>query len=279
MLGALIGGAFSLINGAANRSAKRRANEANRPINQVAEWEAAGINPLFGISSGGYIPHAAESFGDAFSVAGQHFQEYLDAKKNPDKVKETETRQENTQLKKQLDKLAKPVEKTHLAKHGGALPLPEVRDAGEDNGTVFGDLPVPFVSDVGLQHSGVDPDAAVRGSVPYVGSRGNAIVGPNPETQMGIDEVAGWLAMEGAALSSEFYNQTKQNVQRLSQPAFDKLRRYIGNKRWDDARAFYEAERARLARGAQWGASLPRSIAPTQREIDRHVMRQSALGL
>lgn len=113
VLPALIAGAFSLANGAANRNAQREANDANRPVNQVAEWEAAGINPLFGISSGGYIPHQATSIGDSFATAGAQFADFIAGDKEQE-LRETQLELENEVLKKELDGLVKPQEPGHL---------------------------------------------------------------------------------------------------------------------------------------------------------------------
>lgn len=123
LLPALIGAGTSLIGGAMNRSAQRKANAANSPAGQVAQWEDAGINPIFGISSGGYIPQQATSLGDSFAGAGAQFQRGLELE-HEDQLRETALEKENEKLREALDSLAKPVTPGHLKRYGGSLPLP-----------------------------------------------------------------------------------------------------------------------------------------------------------
>jgi len=139
MLGAFIAAGASLIGGAANRRAQREANEANRPANQVREWEAAGINPLFGISSGGYIPHQAASMGDAFATAGAQIQRGMELD-HADKIRETELAQENEKLREQLDEFANPRRPGYMQQYGALLPLPSV---GEVDVAPVGNTTVP----------------------------------------------------------------------------------------------------------------------------------------
>lgn len=158
---ALIGAGASLLGGLFNRSAQNKANERNRPVNQVKEWEEAGINPLFGISSGGYIPHQANTaIGDSVATAGGIYAEHLRGNKEQE-LRETQIELENELLKKELDKLAKPVEPSHMERYGKVLPLPssvggfnertaEVNDLYRDSASAG---PSPFPShadDIGL---------------------------------------------------------------------------------------------------------------------------------
>lgn len=144
---AAIGAGGALIDGVANRNAVREANDANRPVNQVAEWEDAGINPIFGISSGAHIPHQAATIGDTFSKVGGAFSDAI-MFNHEQSLRETELQKENDRLKEGYDKLAKPVELSHLQKHGGSLPLPSIGDthenAGQNRQGLFGGLFAPW---------------------------------------------------------------------------------------------------------------------------------------
>ncbi|KJZ25118.1 hypothetical protein [Tritonibacter mobilis] len=124
-IGALIGGAFGLLGASKQRKENQRINEANRPVNQVAEWEAAGINPLFGIGSGGYVPHQAASIGDAYATAGARFGQAIDQYRG-EKLAETELKKENTALKEKLDELATPRIPSYLSQYGAIIPVPTI---------------------------------------------------------------------------------------------------------------------------------------------------------
>lgn len=122
-LGPLISGASSLLGGFLNRRDTRKANAANSPVGQVAQWEAAGINPEFGISSGGYIPQQASTIGDSFATAGAIFGDALE-RDHAAKLKETEVKKENVELRKKLDDLANPRSAGWLKRYGSIMPLP-----------------------------------------------------------------------------------------------------------------------------------------------------------
>ena len=126
-LGALIGGATKLVGGLLDRKGQKKANAANSPSGQVAQWEAAGINPAFGISSGGYIPQQATSMGDSFATAGSYFAQAAD-RQHEEELKETAVRQENVDLRKKLDDLANPRTSGWLKRYGGVVPLPSERE-------------------------------------------------------------------------------------------------------------------------------------------------------
>jgi len=128
MIGALIGAGASLLGGVMDRNATAAANKANRPENQVREWEAAGINPIFGISSGGYIRHRAASIGDAFATAGAQFQRGMEFDHKA-KIAETELAQENERLRGALDRVSQPRQRTALQQT--ALPLSDPTQASE----------------------------------------------------------------------------------------------------------------------------------------------------
>lgn len=71
--------------------------------------------------------------------------------------------------------------------------------------------------------AGVDPADAVRGTVPYVGMTGNAVTGPNAENQMGIDEVLGWLAMEGFAVADHGIREALKFVRNSAGTEFRRI--------------------------------------------------------
>lgn len=126
-IGAVIGGVAGLIGASKQRKENRRVNEANRPVNQVREWEEAGINPLFGISSGGYIPHQAASIGDSYATAGARFGQAIDAAR-AEKLEQTELKQENRELREKLDELATPRVPSYMSQYGAIMPLPTIGD-------------------------------------------------------------------------------------------------------------------------------------------------------
>lgn len=214
VIAAGISAGASLLGGLFNRNAQKKANEANRPVNQVAEWEAAGINPLFGISSGGYIPHQATSIGDSFATAGAQFADFIAGDKEQE-LRETQLELENEHLKKKLDGLVKPSEPGHLAQHGALLPLPS---QGLSDGTPDQNPQVVSVGDGGIRH--VDwaaPDRDVE-VAPYTSGPGvteinNAFTGGRPilvpgsdGEPWGIDEVITATAVGGPQYLAHMYS-------------------------------------------------------------------------
>lgn len=199
VLAAAIGAGSSLIGGALNRRAQRKANDANRPINQVREWEAAGINPIFGISSGGFIPHQAASIGDSFATAGSQFARGLELD-HAEKLKQTELAKENEKLREKLDEVAKPRQRGHMERYGDILPLPSNGDVDEK--PKFTRSPT---SDSALPVAADDRSAPVRDQynlyVDVFDSQTDRwITIPNPDLMdMGPSEIAASMAMIGAA--------------------------------------------------------------------------------
>lgn len=120
-LGALIGAGAALIGGSKNRKAQKEANEANLPVNQVAQWEAAGINPTFGISKGQWIPQQAASMGDSFATAGSFLAEALD-RDHAEKLEATKLKDEKKGLEKQLKKALSPTIPSNMDKEGVDVP-------------------------------------------------------------------------------------------------------------------------------------------------------------
>lgn len=133
--GAVIGGGLSLIGGAKDRKAQAKANSANLPVNQVKQWEKAGINPAFGISQGQWIPQQAASVGDSYARAGSLF---ADAGQSIDRelLERTAIKKENTKLRETLDKVTKKSEKSEFQKRAASLPLPS--SGGGDPSTPAG---------------------------------------------------------------------------------------------------------------------------------------------
>lgn len=209
--GALIGAGASLIGGALNRKAQKKANAANSPGGQVAQWEAAGVNPLFGISSGGYVPQQAASIGDAFATAGGQFARGLEMD-HEKKLRETGMELENEKLRKQIDILSNPQDPSYLASYGGIMPLPRLggRYAGRNIQTVSGD-PVGGSSNV---TSPLEPGDATVTHVGYLGD--GTYVNPRlrdaeaSETRYGdvMQEVSGWYNLA----ADNWYNDEMQRV-------------------------------------------------------------------
>ena len=143
-IGSLIGGALGLLGASKQRKEQRRINEANRPVNQVREWEEAEINPIFGLSSGSYVPHQAASIGDAYSEAGARFGQAFDQYR-AEKLAQTELKQENTKLREKLDAIYDAGEVSYLKQYAGLLPLPTQGEINgqsnrQNSGPVSGDL-------------------------------------------------------------------------------------------------------------------------------------------
>lgn len=148
----------SLLGGLFNRNAQKKANAANRPVNQVREWEAAGINPLYGISSGGYIPHQAMTLGDSFASAGARIARGLELK-HEDELRETELEQENERLRGEIVKLAEAPLPGYLPQYRGLLPLPGLEEHHEtalEGGSGDRQAPVLGAGGEGLP---ADPDS------------------------------------------------------------------------------------------------------------------------
>lgn len=155
-IGAAISAVASLAGGALNRRAQKKANAANSPAGQVQQWEDAGINPIFGISSGGYIPQQASTIGDAFATAGGRIGQALDLK-HEQNLRETNLELENEKLRKEMDILANPTSPGYLERYGGVLPLPSLGGSNGQDSNLYRDSasagPSPFPShsdDIGL---------------------------------------------------------------------------------------------------------------------------------
>lgn len=135
-----------------NRGEIAAMNEKNRLINQVAEAEAAGINPLYALNTGAFVPHQASlgsaSVGQASgggvgapSVAtqgaaaqaafGDEFANGFNAIANglqlhhENQLRETALAQENEQLREAVAQLANPPEPSNYERYGNALPIPD----------------------------------------------------------------------------------------------------------------------------------------------------------
>lgn len=271
----LIGAASSLLGGLFNRSAQRKANEKNRPVNQVKEWEEAGINPLFGISSGGYIPHQAASIGDSFATAGGIFADHLARKEETD-LRKTQMELENQRLKKELDKVANPSEPGHMEMYGGILPLPSnggLNATNRKTAQVVRDADIP-VRGNGSTHDvapGREVEVAAYSSGPglteisnkYTDMIGGPIIVPGSDGEpWGVDEVATAFIAGTPQVGWRGY----QNY--IGEPFADWMMT-IG----DDHGVSKEFDYA-----DEWGDSLPRSIKPTQQEIDDFNFRRSVIG-
>lgn len=155
VFGGLLAAGLSFIGASKDRKAQREANAQNRPAAQVAQWEEAQINPLFGISQGQYIPVQATRIGDAYSRAGGLIGQALDFHME-EKTEVTRLKQENKKLLERFDKLAKPRSRGYLERYSGVLPLPRQHNQGtqdanplanntragpaDDGNTVVGDV-------------------------------------------------------------------------------------------------------------------------------------------
>lgn len=267
-IGALVGGALGLIGARKDRKAQQQANEANRPVNQVAEWEAAGINPIFGISSGGYIPHQAAQIGDSYATAGARFGQALDMRKEQ-KLRETNLELENQRLSKHLDELANPSEPSHMDQYGGILPLPSF--GGSRAGTQ-------------VSRQGVSLDG-VRNDSPQIDVRRRLKI----QTPLGAFETdPRWTPAEqieaeyGEPVAFAYSVARAADIvsDHVTVPAVNAYSSHIGKPfaDWMMSIGDSQARPQKVTVGDKWGGSLPRSIKPTQSEIDNHRYRRNVFG-
>lgn len=267
-IGALIGAGASLIGGALNRKGQKKANAANSPVGQVAQWEQAGINPLFGISSGGYVPQQASTFGDSFAKAGSQFANAVSLAKEQD-LRETNLELQNEKLRMQLDELAKPTEPSHLARYGGILPLPSQggRNAGSQGDTGGERL-------AGLRADGpqASTERKLKVSTPYGVAETDPrwIPAEDVETEYGDLVALAYSAVRGADMVADVVGVPVANayLDHVGKPFAD----------WMTAIGQDQGRSETKVYGHSWGDSPPRSIKPTQREIDFARFRRSALG-
>lgn len=262
-----IGAASSLIGGGMNRKAVKQANAANSPAGQKEQFEAAGMNPIWGMSSGAYIPQQAASMGDAFATAGGKLARGLELF-HDEKLKETELVKENEKLKKQLDELANPRVPTYMQQYGPSMPLPNGgTNANSENAA--SDLPgpsgssVPFGSTVDDVASGREVKVEKYSSGPGLTEINNDVTGPvivpgADGEPWGIDEVLTYML----AVPVNKAWRAGQNTRKI----------------WDlnDSNARIMKNSRKIAKDWEmhgkwhphWGNVSPRSVGPTQREID-----------
>lgn len=134
LAGAAMGLAGGAISSAATKEANRenlaqveKTNEANRPVNQVKEWEQAGINPLWGLSSGSYVPHQAghvianTAMGDAISGIGRDMFSTGLSHMSQMRLEKTRMKHENQMLTKQLSSLERNSVPSNMSTHGSSI--------------------------------------------------------------------------------------------------------------------------------------------------------------
>lgn len=122
LLPAAVSAGASLINGSKNRKAQQAANEANTPQAQVAGWEAAGINPIMGITQGQWIPQQAVTMGDSFANAGAALSRGMELN-HEEQLAQTGLRKENEELRESLNELSKRREPSNMERFGDRLPI------------------------------------------------------------------------------------------------------------------------------------------------------------
>ena len=129
--GIKVGGA--LIGGMLDRRAQRAANKASTPQAQVKAWEKAGINPLFGLTSGAFVPPAAVSMGDSFATAGGAIGRGLELQ-HEDDLKKTALAQENEALKGALADMSRVRTPSAMSQYGGRILRSSDADDEETDG-------------------------------------------------------------------------------------------------------------------------------------------------
>jgi len=232
-------------------------------------YERAGFNPLLGVQGGASIPFQPSLIGDSHSTAGGIFAQGLDMV-HDGLLQKTQLAQENEKLRETIDDLAKPSQPSHMDSYGDTIPLPS-------NGEMNAVPESIFSSDVGSGGSdggSADferPPARLRAfGLPVTGT-GLFEKGEINEQELG--EPGGWLlapfvvgdAIIGTAANMVLDQKVERDMRRLERlrnPTVVKTSRRPSSRRPRDRR---------------WGNSPPRSIAPTQREIDNHSFRRRAL--
>lgn len=220
-LGAAVSAGAALAGANKNAKAIEAANKANRPKAQVRQWEKAGINPVFGLTSGAYVPHQAATVGDAYAHAGAAIQKALNLH-HDDVLAETELKKENEKLKEQLAEVVTPREPTNMERYGGLVPLPDQGGAngyvqgaggavsGGSGGNGFADDPI-VLGEPTLPEKN-ERALFTLGGINFVGS-GNISSGETFETALGESPFS-WLAAPavfGDALGATYINHKWQN--------------------------------------------------------------------
>ncbi len=267
MFGGLIGAAAGLVGGFLDRKdrkdARRKADYNNSPQGIRDRAEAAGFNPLVfagpGTGTGAqYAPTMGGSLATSLSLAAESF---TDARR-------LELQKTELELEKQrLEKLVKDTTLTpRVPGVYGRVQESIQGNAGRSGGIGSGVSGPRVPAGIGGGDSllgGVNPSDNVHGTVPYTGMFGTQIPGPNPDTQMGIDEVLGWGLMEGASAIYGGYSKLRDG--------YDGWRQ--GRKSRPPARSYTDP----VPYHPIWGYASPRSISPTQAEMDQHRYRMNVL--
>lgn len=224
-ISALIGAGASLIGGALNRNAQKKANAANSPVGQVRQWEQAGINPIFGVSSGGYIPQQATSIGDAFATAGGKFAQALDMRHEKE-LRETGLKLENQLLKKQLDKMSEKPVASYLSQAIGGTNVAPVSSRRprhpSDSGNALGDIARVIAP-------GRDVKVTPVESTPLMMEVNSALTGNRSYPVLGSDgepmDIWQMLAVGGQLAPQMLWDDTK----RAGRNVLDGYIKYIGD--------------------------------------------------
>lgn len=116
----LLSAGASYIGGKKDRQAIKKANAANTPTAQVKAWEAAGINPIMGLTQAQYVPQQAALIGDSFANAGNALANGMNIL-HDDQVRETAVFKENEKLREALNDATKPRERSLLDRSGPLL--------------------------------------------------------------------------------------------------------------------------------------------------------------
>lgn len=120
----------SIIGGIFKRKAQKEANYQNSPQGQVANWEAAGINPITGITSGANITQSAVSMGDIFADAGTAIEAALSGKNIQKTIEETQRQNEVEGLREAVAQLTVPDPIGPVERTG--LNIPTVQTRGQE---------------------------------------------------------------------------------------------------------------------------------------------------
>ncbi|MEM9578760.1 MAG: hypothetical protein AAF999_17325 [Pseudomonadota bacterium] len=245
--------------------AERRA--VRMPAKQVRGFERAGINPIFGLSGGASYGsgHAAPAVGDAYASPGGLFAQVLQMD-HEKQLQKTALEHENQKLRQTVDKLAKPSEPTYLEQYGAVMPLPSQRSSSEN-------VPQNFRL-AGVRADGPEADASRNLNVvtPFGTVQTDPRWTPTEDIETEYGEPAAWL-YSGIRAADAIADT-------LTVPAWRGYRDHVGAPfaRWMMAVGDNQGTVKKSTVTDKWGSSLPRSVAPTRSEIDKHTFRRNVSG-
>lgn len=203
-IGALIGAGASLIGGALNRKSQKKANAANSPAGQKAQYEAAEMNPVWGMSNHNYIPQVSTGIGDAFAKAGGIADDYF-TQIELEKKEESKVRKQNTELRKQLDQIAREGPRSDFQRYQSVLPLPSQKPV------LVSTVNPPDRSEA-VEGTGVSSAPTVETVRPYDGYQPIVVANDTPTVVMRPDGLTAANSQDPTELEADFWNWSRNGT-------------------------------------------------------------------